>query len=152
MIITICASIKHHFELYNEIAEKLSLSGNIVLTPIKLSHDRNLVEHVTLQKLHFKKIKISDFVVIIASNSHFGQGTRAELDYAKTIGKNHIIIYDSDIDSIMFNIQSEIRAIEFRLEQISDNILEAIEVEHKKENEKCLKLWLTQGMVLEIKM
>lgn len=97
-IITICGSLKTKVEIM-KVALKLSIDGNIVLTPIFPYNDEdiNLTEEEIkkLGKIHKEKIKMSDCIVVVNVNNYIGKSTESEIEYAKSLNKE--IIYYQDI-------------------------------------------------------
>ena len=96
-IITICGSLKFQKEMM-EMAQKLALEGNCVLTPtypvIKdITISNKQIKH--LKDEHLKKIELSDSIFVIDVNNYIGDSTNLEIEYAKRLGKE--IIYYSNI-------------------------------------------------------
>ena len=96
-IITICGSLKFQKEMM-EMAQKLALEGNCVLTPtypvikdITISNEQ--IKH--LKDEHLKRIELSDSIFVIDVNNYIGDSTNLEIEYAKRLGKE--IIYYSNI-------------------------------------------------------
>ena len=96
-IITICGSLKFQKEMM-EMAQKLALEGNCVLTPtypvikdITISNEQ--IKH--LKDEHLKKIELSDSIFVIDINNYIGDSTNLEIEYAKRMGKE--IIYYSNM-------------------------------------------------------
>ena len=89
-IITLCGSIRFKDE-FIKIQEKLTLEGNIVLTPNFLeSIKKEEVDEKTkkmLDEMHRQKIDMSDAIFIINVNGYIGESTKAEIKYAKTKNK-----------------------------------------------------------------
>ena len=81
--------------------ESLSLDGNLVFLPVFLSAlticgdsvktpaPYVLTDNILskLKQLHFKKIEASDAIYVVNYNGYIGEGTREEIEYAKTLGK-----------------------------------------------------------------
>lgn len=92
-VITICGSYKFQKEM-KEIAEKLELEGNCVLTPIDLTKDK---ENYTqedfniLGLMHKEKIRISDAIMVVNINNYIGESTKSEIEFAEKLNKE--IIY-----------------------------------------------------------
>lgn len=107
MTVTICGSMRFIPEML-EWYGILSLEGYLVYLPVFLgthSHTmlgrdiRSLVDETVikvphylsftdelkekLQQLHFKKISESDFIFVVNPGGYIGEGTRAEIEYAK---------------------------------------------------------------------
>lgn len=89
-IITICGSLKFMSEMMYW-AEKLELEGNCVLSviyPTKEDKDAYAPEeHDMLDKMHKKKIDLSNSIFVVNKNGYIGSSTRSEIDYAKSLGK-----------------------------------------------------------------
>ena len=92
-IITICGSLKFMQQMI-EIAEKLELEGNCVLSvvyPTKNKEDYTADEIEILGKMHRTKIDISDAIYVVNVGGYIGTSTKNEIEYAKQKGKE--IIY-----------------------------------------------------------
>ena len=89
-IITICGSLKFKSEMI-EVAEKLELQENAVITPIyptNSNKDAYTDEQVDiLDKMHKEKIKISDAIYVVNVGGYIGSSTKSEIEYAKSLGK-----------------------------------------------------------------
>ena len=93
-VITLCGSIKFKKE-FLKIQEKLTLNGNIVLTPnffqsIK-KEEINEQTKKMLDEMHRQKIDMSDVIYVINVNGYIGESTKNEIEYAKS--KNKEIFY-----------------------------------------------------------
>lgn len=96
-VITICGSLKFQNEMI-EIAKKLTLKGNCVITPIYQVLEDNKFSSEELEKFkksHFKKIELSDSILVVNINNYIGTSTNLEIEYAKKSNKE--IIYYTDI-------------------------------------------------------
>ena len=96
-IITICGSLKFQKEMM-EMAEKMALDGNCVLTPTyPVSKNLNITDKQLnyLKKAHFKRIDLSDIILVMNVNNYIGESTSLEIEYATKLGKE--IIYYSDL-------------------------------------------------------
>lgn len=92
-VITICGSLKFKKEIM-VVAEKLSLEGKCILTPIYPTSANLKKTDEQLEKLkksHFKRIELSDSIYVINKNNYIGKSTRLEIEYAKKLKKE--IIY-----------------------------------------------------------
>lgn len=89
-IITICGSLEFKSEMI-EVAEKLELQENAVITPIyptNSNKDAYTDEQVDiLDKMHKEKIKISDAIYVVNVGGYIGTSTKSEIEYAKSLGK-----------------------------------------------------------------
>ena len=95
-IITLCGSLKFKHEMMI-IAEKMALEGNCILTPIYPVLENYEITDEQLMKLkkeHFKRIELSDAILVVNVNNYIGNSTNLEIDYAKKLGKE--IIYYTD--------------------------------------------------------
>ena len=83
------------------VAEKMALKGNCIITPvypILESYERTDEQLEKLKEAHFKKIELSDAILVVNINNYIGDSTRAEIDYAKKLGKE-IIYYTNLIEN-----------------------------------------------------
>ena len=94
MRITLCGSTKFK-NVFNRVAQRISLMGHIVLTPTIFSHADNIElteeKFQTLKKVHLDKIAMSDAVIIINVDGYIGETTKEEIEYAEKLNKE--IIY-----------------------------------------------------------
>ena len=96
-IITLCGSLKFQKEMMI-VAEKMALEGNCILTPVYPTIENLKRSEEQLQKLkeeHFKRIELSDAILVINVNNYIGNSTNLEIQYAKELGKE--IIYYTDL-------------------------------------------------------
>ena len=96
-IITLCGSLKFQKEMM-EVAEKMALEGHCVLTPVYPTSNnikRTEEEMAKLKESHFKKIELSDAILVVNVNDYIGESTKLEIEYAKKLGKE--IIYYMDL-------------------------------------------------------
>lgn len=97
-IITACGSYKFKKEMI-EIAEKMTLKGNCIITPNDLTKtDKDSYteeEIIMIDKMHKEKIKISDAILVVNVNGYIGNSTKSEIEYAKSLNKE--ILYYTDL-------------------------------------------------------
>ena len=96
-IITLCGSLKFQKEMMI-VAEKMALEGDCILTPVYPTIENLKRSEEQLQKLkeeHFKRIELSDAILVINVNNYIGNSTSLEIQYAKDLGKE--IIYYTDL-------------------------------------------------------
>ena len=96
-IITLCGSLKFQKEMMI-IAEKMALEGNCILTPVYPiieNCERTDEQLKKLKKTHFKRIELSDAILVINKNNYIGDSTKLEIEYAKKLGKE--IMYYTDL-------------------------------------------------------
>ena len=89
-IITLCGSIKFKDE-FMKVQEKLTLDGNIVLTPnffnnIKKEDIGERTKEM-LDEMHKQKIDVSDEIYVLNVGRYIGESTKSEIEYAKRKGK-----------------------------------------------------------------
>ena len=89
-IITLCGSIKFKDE-FMRVQEKLTLDGNIVLTPNFFNNiKKEDIDEKTkkmLDEMHKQKIDLSDEIYVINVGGYIGESTKNEIEYAKARGK-----------------------------------------------------------------
>ena len=89
-IITLCGSIKFKDE-FMKVQEKLTLDGNIVLTPNFFNNIKkeeiDLETKKMLDEMHKQKIDMSDEIYVINVGGYIGESTKSEIEYAKRKGK-----------------------------------------------------------------
>lgn len=89
-IICLCGStkFKSYFESVNQLE---TLKGNIVLAPGVFGHadkiELSVEKKDKLDKLHLKKIDMSNEVIVIDVNKYIGRSTKKEIEYARKNGK-----------------------------------------------------------------
>lgn len=96
-IITLCGSLKFQKEMMT-VAEKMALEGYCILTPVYPVSDkmkRAKEQLIKLKESHFKRIELSDAILVVNINNYIGESTNLEIDYAKKLGKE--IIYYTDL-------------------------------------------------------
>ena len=96
-IITLCGSLKFKHEMMI-VAEKMALEGNCILTPVYPvleNYERTDEQLMKLKEEHFKRIELSDSILVVNVNNYIGNSTKLEIDYAKKLGKE--IIYYTDL-------------------------------------------------------
>ncbi len=102
-IITLCGSLKFQKEMMI-VAEEMALEGNCILTPVYSTIENLKRSEEQLKKLkeeHFKRIELSDAILVINVNNYIGNSTSLEIQYAKELGKEIIYYTDSTTRKIM---------------------------------------------------
>ena len=92
-VITLCGSLKFKKQMM-EVAEKLALEGNCIITPVyptKEDYTRTDEQMENLKMAHFKKIEMSDAILVVDVNNYIGNSTKLEIEFAKKLDKE--IIY-----------------------------------------------------------
>ena len=88
-IVCICGSTRFRKEI--EAVNRLeTLKGNIVLAPGVFGHSGDSIteeQKKDLDTLHFRKIEISDRVVVVCPDNYIGSSCRSEIGYAESLGK-----------------------------------------------------------------
>ena len=93
-IITLIGSGKF-IDKFKEVAEELTLQGNIVLTPAIFDNHNFFTdpskiteeEHKIYDEIHEQKMLMSDYVLVVNENGYVGDNTRDEISFCKN---NHI--------------------------------------------------------------
>ena len=88
-VITLCGSLRFQKEMM-KIAQEEVLKGNCVLTPTYPINKSIKLTEEKIKKLriaHFKRIELSDEVLVININNYIGESTKLEIEYAKKLGK-----------------------------------------------------------------
>ena len=96
-VITLCGSLKFQKEMM-KVAEKIALDGYCVLTPVYPvleNIERTEEQLIKLKEAHFKRIELSNAILVVNINNYIGKSTNLEIDYAKKLGKE--IIYYTDL-------------------------------------------------------
>ena len=94
-IITLCGSLKFQKEMMI-VAEKMALEGNCILTPVYPTLDnieRTEEQLIKLKEAHFKRIELSDAILVVNVNNYIGNSTNLEIEYAKKLEKEIIYYY-----------------------------------------------------------
>lgn len=102
-VVTLCGSLKYQREMMI-IAEKMSLEGYCILTPVYSVLENikiNQEQLIKLKESHFKRIELSDVILVVNVNNYIGNSTNIEIDYAKKLGKE--IIYYTDLIKNNYN-------------------------------------------------
>ena len=92
-VVTICGSMRYSKEMI-KIAEKLELlDGYAVIQCIYNVDFKNYkgIDLSILDKIHRKKIDISDAIYVVNIDGYIGSSTQKEIEYATKLGKE--IIY-----------------------------------------------------------
>lgn len=96
-VVTLCGSLKFQKEMMT-VAEKMELEGYCILTPVySVSEKIDITKKqlINLKEAHFKRIELSDAILVVNINNYIGDSTNLEIDYAKKLGKK--IIYYTDL-------------------------------------------------------
>ena len=106
-IITVCGSYRFKNEM-NAIAERMTLKGNCMLTPIELTKPNKDAytqeEAGMIDQMHKEKIKLSDAILVVNVDGYIGTSTASEIEYAKTCKKE--ILYYTDLIKTDFLLDS----------------------------------------------
>ena len=96
-IVTLCGSLKFENEMMI-IAEKMALEGYCILTPVYPvleNVERTEEQLMKFKEEHFKRIELSDAILVVNVNNYIGNSTNLEIEYAKKLEKE--IIYYTDL-------------------------------------------------------
>ena len=96
-VITICGSLRFQEEMM-KVAQEMVLKGDCILTPTyKILKDMeptyNQLTKIT--EAHFKRIELSDAILVLNINNYIGVNTILEIEYAKKLGKE--ILYYTEL-------------------------------------------------------
>ena len=97
-VITICGSMRYSKEMM-KIAEELELKDGYAVIQCVYNVDGQKYEGIDagiLDKIHRKKIDISDAIYVVNIDGYIGNSTRNEIEYAKNNGKE--VIYHESIN------------------------------------------------------
>ena len=96
-VITLCGSLRYKKHMMR-IAEVMALKGNCILTPVyptTENYNRPEKEMKKLREAHFKRIELSDSILVIDVDNYIGESTKLEIEYAKNLNKE--ILYYTDL-------------------------------------------------------
>ncbi len=96
-VITICGSMRYSKEMI-KIAEELELKEGYAVIQCVYNVDGKKYEGIDasiLDKIHRKKIDISDAIYVVNINGYIGESTRKEIEYANNNGKE--VIYHEKV-------------------------------------------------------
>lgn len=88
-VITLCGSTRFKRE-FEETNKRLTLEGNVVISVGLFGHSGDIItdeQKVMLDDMHRQKIEMADEIFVINKDSYIGKSTRAEIEYAKKLGK-----------------------------------------------------------------
>lgn len=95
-VITLCGSTKFKEE-FIETARLLTMQTYIVLSPAIYEHSENIhlneKKKQLLDEMHKQRIDMSDAIMVINKNGYIGEGTAAEIEYARSRGKDVFFRY-----------------------------------------------------------
>lgn len=95
--ITLCGSLKFQKEMMT-VAEELALDSNCIFTPtypVMKNIEITEEQFEKIKEAHFKRIELSDAILVVNVNNYIGNSTNLEINYAKKLGKE--IIYYTDL-------------------------------------------------------
>lgn len=88
-VVTLCGSMKFQKEML-KVAEELELkNGYAVIQCVYFSKDSNFddIDIKKLNKIHYKKIDISDAIYVVNVGGYIGETTKKEIEYARQLNK-----------------------------------------------------------------
>lgn len=88
-IVCICGSTRFRAEM-TAANRTETLAGRVVVAPGVFGHDGDEMteaDKVRLDGLHRDKIRLANEVLIVAPGGYIGESTRAEIEFAKRLGK-----------------------------------------------------------------
>ena len=92
-VVTLCGSLKFQKEMMT-VAEKMALEGYCILTPVySVSEKIDITKKqlINLKEAHFKRIELSDAILVVNINNYIGESTNLEIDYTKKRKRNYIL-------------------------------------------------------------
>lgn len=95
-IVTLCGSLRFKLKMM-KIAEIMALEGYWILTPtypILDNIERTEEQLLKLKEEHFKRIELSDAILVVNVNNYIWNSTNKEIEYAKKLDKG--IMYYTD--------------------------------------------------------
>lgn len=94
-VITVCGSMKFKDEMV-KVAHEYALNGNCVLFPLmELGKEKISEKEINyLKEAHFKRIELSDLIIVVNKDNYIGDSTKAEIDFAIELGKEVIYYYE----------------------------------------------------------
>ena len=97
-VITLCGSTKFKDE-FIEAQKRLSLNGNIVISVGLFGHSGDGeawdgINKQMLDDMHKAKIRMSDKIYVINKDNYIGESTKKEIEYAKSLGKEVLYMFD----------------------------------------------------------
>lgn len=90
-VVTLCGSTKFK-EAFEKVAKAEGLAGRVVLSVCFYGHvdpdgPPTAEQKTGLDQLHFRKIDMSDEILVINVGGYVGESTRREIQYARRTGK-----------------------------------------------------------------
>lgn len=82
------------------IAEKMSMKGTCILTPIYpalINFERTEKQLENLKNAHLKRIEMSDAILVVDVDNYIGNSTKKEIEYARKLNKE-VMYYTELID------------------------------------------------------
>ena len=76
----------------------MALEGYCILTPVYPvleNVEKTEKQLIKLKEEHFKRIELSDAILVVNVNNYIGNSTNIEIEYAKELGKE--IMYFTDV-------------------------------------------------------
>lgn len=95
-IVTICGSMKYQNEMMIA-AEEMALAGNCVLAPVYPVIEGIVIKDdckKSFDEAHFKRIEMSDAILVVNIDNYIGNSTKKEIEYAESLEKE--VIYYTD--------------------------------------------------------
>jgi len=98
LVVTLCGSTRFKKE-YQEWNRRLTLEGHVVLSVAWFAHadgpEPTVEQKELLDRIHLRKIDLSQAIFVFDVEGYIGQSTRREIDYAYGHGK--LVRYLSEI-------------------------------------------------------
>lgn len=110
-IIVLCGSTRFH-AIFDQMNYEFTMQGKIVLsigtvTSSDLSLGITREQKHMLDELHKRKIDLADTVYVINYENYIGESTRAEIEYARKLGKPIRFFHDEMMQSMADDVLDE---------------------------------------------
>ena len=92
-VVCLCGSVRIGKALWDKKAQELSLEGCIVLKVDvwglheEMHNGSMKLEKEMLDKMHKRKIELSDIVYVLNLDGYIGKSTKSEIEHAQKLGK-----------------------------------------------------------------
>lgn len=105
-IITLCGSLKRAEKEFTEIQIRLERKGHVcfsVCASQEIAAPPTEDEKRILDKVHYKKISLSDCIIVLDVDGYIGESTRGEIEWAEL--NNRPVYYLSQRESLYANFE-----------------------------------------------
>jgi hypothetical protein len=103
-VVAICGSMRFHLVMFEE-QVRLAKQGVVALLPViePINHEPELTpeEKEIYAKIHFKKIDMSDEILVVNLDDYIGYSTNKEIEYAQLTNKPIAYLYPHEIQALL---------------------------------------------------